>query len=212
MNNTTQPLIIAISGKLGTGKDYVGKLFYDYLRANGYNPLFMSFADHLKVEAMSRHGLSFDEVTDHKTENSRQILQHMGTEEYKAKYGDDVWVKYFCNWVQFHSKRGINAFIVCDLRFTVEYDYLMKNNAFIVRLYAPDRNMNRVMQEVNNDVSKVAKIINHASETDLDQVKFDHIIDNRMTNAAFVDEFKMIINTLNHHIEYINALFLESCD
>lgn len=210
--NAPQPLIIAISGKLGTGKDYIGNLFCTYLRKTGYNPMFLSFADHLKVEAMARHNLTFSEVTDKKTEKSRRILQLMGTEEYKAKYGDDVWVRYFNSWLQFHSARGINAFIVCDLRFTVEYEYLQSQKAFIVRLDAPDRNMIKLMSEFNNDMAKAQQAMNHASETNLDTVEFETVIDNRQTNFEFVAHFKLVVEKLNRHIAYLNASYLESVE
>jgi hypothetical protein len=168
-------MLIGISGKMGTGKDYfvenyVIKYIENILKEKC---LVLSFADMLKVNLMVHHNIQLNELYGDKTPKIRELLQQEGTEKGRNIYGEDIWIRYVKAWSELYKSRGIKYIIIPDVRFKNEYEFIQQNG-IIFRMHAPNRNNLRLLKENNNNYD----IKNHLSEIDLDDVYFDIIIEN----------------------------------
>ena len=86
----------------------------------------MAFADHFKIDAINKQNLQYDKVFGEKDNETRKQLQYMGTENGRDKYGQDIWINTLDTWMKLYHERGIERFIITDLRFKNEYEYLKK--------------------------------------------------------------------------------------
>jgi hypothetical protein len=172
---------IAVSGKMGTGKDYIVNNIIKPFIENELKKtcLIISFADMIKINLMVHHNKSLEELyqntkyntfCSNKTPEIRQLLQSEGTEKGRDIYGEDIWIKYLYNWGLLHKSRGIDFILIPDLRFKNEYYFLKSINAIIFRINAPNRNELRLRKESSNE-EEYQKIKNHISEIDLDSIE-----------------------------------------
>jgi len=174
------PLIIAVSGKLGTGKDYIIKN-YILPTING-KVCKMAFADHIKVNVASQDPtVSLLECLEgFKDTILRKKLQTAGTEQGRAIYGPDIWVRTLENWIKLRQIRGdnIDVVLVTDCRFPNEAEWIKSNGGLLIRVRAPSRNRQALVFESDDDTEKMLSIMNHPSETSLDDFPFDYYIEN----------------------------------
>ena len=170
----TRKILIGLSGKMGVGKDYIAhNILMPYLEKKNIKTLMIAFADQIKVNTSVKHNINLFDMYDTKNENIRRLLQKEGTENGRDKYGDNIWINYVDKWTDIYSKRGIQAFIIMDVRFKNEADYIKSKNGLLIRIEAPLRNKERIINEKNS-----LEIQKHISEIDLDDYKFDNIINN----------------------------------
>ena len=176
--------IYAFAGNLKTGKNYVAeKLFIPLLPFK--NTLVMAFADHFKIDAINKQNLQYDKVFGKKDNETRKQLQHMGTENGRDKYGQDIWINTLDTWMKLYHERGIERFIITDLRFKNEYEYLKSKNAKIIKIEAPNR-------QKKNLQGQNLQVLNHRSETELNDIEFDYIINNDY-NDKIIEDLKCLI-------------------
>lgn len=194
----TCKILIGLSGKMGVGKDYIAhNIILPYLEKKNIKTLIIAFADQIKVNTSVKNNISLSKMYDTKNENIRKLLQKEGTENGRDKYGNNIWIDYVDKWIDVYSKRGIQAFIIIDCRFKNEVEYIKKNNGVIFRIEAPLRNKERIYNEKNS-----LEIQKHISEIDLDDYKFDNIInndyisneDNELLNKNIKDKIYTILN------------------
>lgn len=194
----TCKILIGLSGKMGVGKDYIAhNIILPYLEKKNIKTLIIAFADQIKVNTSVKNNISLSKMYDTKNENIRKLLQKEGTENGRDKYGNNIWIDYVDKWTDIYSKRGIQAFIITDCRFKNEVEYIKKNNGVIFRIEAPLRNKERIYNEKNS-----LEIQKHISEIDLDDYKFDNIInndyisneDNELLNRNIKDKIYTILN------------------
>lgn len=180
-------------GKMGTGKDYIAKeLFIPNISKEPTSIL--AFADHLKIDIASKHSLDLDNLYNKKNSESRKLLQQMGTEEGRNKYGEFVWINALGNWIKLLYQRGITQFIITDCRFINEINWVINNNGHIIYVFAPDRNYNRLLNESNKNIDILFELQNHISEIEQDQLSYDNIINNTLSNIDNVEtDLKNII-------------------
>jgi phosphomevalonate kinase len=172
--------IIGLSGKMGCGKNYIAeKILYSHYK-DKYNILIIGFGDLVKAELYARDKtLSYDELYDKKTFESRKKLQEYATENGRNKYGFDMWIRGLDIQIETFNKRHENALIIiCDVRFKNECEYIKSKGGTIIRIISNNRTLDRYKQEGNNEIEKINNIKNHSSETELDNYNFDHIIYN----------------------------------
>ncbi len=176
-------MIIGISGKMGTGKDYfVDNYIIPYIEETLKEKyLVLSFADMLKVNLMVHHNIQLNELYGKKTPKIRELLQQEGTEKGRNIHGEDIWIRYVKAWSELYKSRGIKYIIIPDVRFKNEYNFIKENNGIVFRMHAPNRNKDRLLKENNNNYD----IKNHLSEIDLDDINFDIIIDNDNYNDNY---------------------------
>ena len=190
--------LIGLSGKMGVGKDYIAQnIILPYLEKRNIKTLIIAFADQIKVNTSVKNNISLSKMYDTKNEDIRKLLQKEGTENGRDKYGNNIWIDFVDKWTDVYSKKGIQAFIITDCRFKNEVDYIKKNNGVILRIEAPLRNKERIYKEKNS-----LEIQKHISEIDLDDYKFDNIInndyisneDNELINKNIKDNIYKILN------------------
>jgi hypothetical protein len=170
-------MIIALCGKMGVGKDFIlNNYILPYLQFNQRNFIKLSFADQLKVNLMVTHNLTYNELYETKTNQSRTLLQLEGTENGRMVLGEDIWLRYFDAWKTVLDNRGINDYIIPDCRFKNEIDWVKKNGGIVIKVVAHKRNIDRINKECNN-----IRNTTHPSETDLDSLDdsfYDIVINN----------------------------------
>jgi len=197
-------IIIGLSGKMGSGKNYIAeKIIYPYFRKE-YNILIIGFGDLMKNELYARDTLlSYDELYDNKTFETRHKLQQYGTENGRDKYNQDIWVRGLDIQIEtFRRRSGENCLIIiCDIRFNNELNYIKQKNGHLIRIVAQDRTELRYINESKGDKERYEKIKNHKSENELDFYKFDYIIDNSESNINFEKEINQLLNEINKKIE-----------
>jgi len=197
-NMNTHKILIGLSGKMGVGKDYIAQnIILPYLEKRNIKTLIIAFADQIKVNTSVKNNISLSKMYDTKNEDIRKLLQKEGTENGRDKYGNNIWIDYVDKWTDVYSKKGIQAFIITDCRFKNEVDYIKKNNGVIIRIEAPLRNKERIYKEKDS-----LEIQKHISEIDLDDYKFDNIInndyisneENELINKNIKDNIYKILN------------------
>jgi len=234
--------VIGISGKMGCGKNYIAeKIIGQLLNDLGYNISFLAFADLLKYEIGSRieNINNIEEIQNkmdknyynlfvEKDSNTRNILQKYGTEngrEAKNKkieditlyYDENIWIKGLYLMMKNIYEKVYNKqkhiFIITDVRFINEADFIKSLNGKIIRVNAINRNINRINQEVqkylithqdnkeNIDINNIKnKLSSHKSETELDNYNFDFILNN---DSDYINsDFDLIINNIITSIIY----------
>jgi hypothetical protein len=171
-------MIIGFSGKMGTGKSFYSQYTVDLLRQQGHQVLELGFGDQIKINTLVRGDdkLTRVNVYDKKDDYSRSLLQIEGTERGRA-FDKDIWIKYVSEWIYLWSRRGIKHFVISDIRFPNELEFIKSfKDSYVFRIQAPSRNLKRLSEEYSSDV--VSRIQNHPSETGLDNASFDCILDN----------------------------------
>jgi hypothetical protein len=181
--------IYGFIGNMGVGKDYIGKLFIE--NKNDNKPfLIMAFADHFKIHAISFENLEFDKVYGQKDFQTRKRLQEIGTELGRDKYGDDIWCNVLNNWIKVYSLRGIKRFIITDVRFENEANFIKSLGGKIIKIEALDRNLKRLEQESNGDLQILEMLRNHRSEIFIKEYKnYDYLIDNSISNQNNIEKY-----------------------
>jgi hypothetical protein len=147
--------IIALSGKAGTGKDY---LHEHYLQPRGFQRV--ALADHFKLWIVGQGLATYEEVFFTKPPHVRELLQQEGTKRGRDVYGEDIWCNTLAAWLR-HWERtwGMSSFAVTDVRFPNEVRYIQSLGGKVIRLVAPVR-------AAASTLSREAK--QHISETALD--------------------------------------------
>lgn len=166
-------IIIGVSGKLGSGKDFITtNVILPILEKHKQRYLQLNFADQIKINVMTKNGIEYNDVYLCKTEKSRRLLQTEGTEVGRTA-DKDIWVNYLDNWIKVFNARSINTFVVSDVRFRNEFDYIKNSGGIMIKIVAPKRNHSRLLQESNGDQETYDKISTHRSECDLDLLSND---------------------------------------
>ena len=169
-------MIIGISGKLGSGKDYIGtNIVMPVLEKYKQKTLHLNFADQIKINIMSQSGIDYSDVYQKKTSTSRQLLQTEGTKVGRS-IDPNFWINYLKNWIKVFNMRGIQSFVVTDVRYKNEFEYIKNSGGIVIKVIAPERNKLRLIEEGND-----GKISQHCSECDLDLLgndMFDLVIFN----------------------------------
>ena len=163
--------ILALSGKSGTGKDYI---FENYLKPQGFHR--WALADHFKIWTVGKGMATYEEVFHTKPPHVRKALQQSGTEEGRDVYGEDIWLETASAWMHHLSKTwGVNRFCITDCRFPNEVEFVRKVlKGKVVRIHAPER---AALSSLNAE----ARL--HISEIALDDYRnFDFVINNDPNN------------------------------
>lgn len=196
-------MIIGIAGKMGTGKDYVcNNIVIPILQKYQSRFLQMSFADQIKVNVMTKNNISFNDIYVDKNNETRTLLQTEGTELGRDVLGHDIWIRYFDNWMKVYKSRGVKHFILTDVRFSNEVEYIKRSGGILIYVKAPQRNYNRLFRESDGDPHIIEKLSNHISECDLDTLPedcFDTIILNDGEDLL-KESFQKITNILSPYL------------
>ena len=203
-------LLIAVSGKLGSGKDYITENFLLPLLNKNISVSKMAFADHIKINVASQDGVPIETVlSGSKKPEIRKKLQIQGTEEGRDKYGEDIWVKTLENWIKLRTCRGdhLDVVLITDCRFQNEALWIEQQGGLLIRTVAKDRHDIALDKEAGSDPVVRHSIETHRSETSLDAYRFKYTIDNSIGQDS-ESQLKEIIQTyLNCNLKHM-ALFI----
>lgn len=162
--------LIGLAGKAASGKNYLAR---HALLPMGFFPI--ALADHFKVDAVVRDGAPLDEVFfTSKSEGTRDLLQKRGTEEGRWVHGEDIWIKTMEAWIAAHVSKGWQRFVVTDVRFTNEANWIKLMGGMVV--------------QVTGRGGLAGALAQHPSEVDLEGYEgFDATIDNRPASQRVGD-------------------------
>lgn len=178
--------IIGLVGHQGVGKNYIGEnILQDALVKK--NTLCVAFADHFKITAIGKHNADPQKVFGKKDYETRKLLQRLGTEEGRNVFGENVWVKTLEAWMDMHYSRGVERFIITDVRFVNEAEWVKRCGGKLIKIEAPDRYHDRLIQESGGNQERYDSIKNHPSEKNIENIKnIDFVINNSKTNQSSV--------------------------
>ncbi len=109
-----------------------------------------------------------------------------------------VWVNVLTNWIRVLSERGIQRIIIGDVRFKSEAQAIKELGGQLIRVNAPQRTMQKLVQESGGDQEIINAISSHISEVELDDYQgFDLVLDN--------DENPDLFNEVRDFIKSNNA-------
>jgi len=168
---TTKPTLIGICGPARSGKDTCANALVEQLHFHRY-----SFADPLKRAAQEMFGLT-DEQTwsdEYKDEvnpfwgiTHREMFQKLGTEGGRQLFFTDIWVRRATLQLSRAIGFGYNRFVIPDIRFDNEADWLHDFGGTLFYVERPD------LEHIKHS--------SHASENSLDMANVDEIILNDNT-------------------------------
>lgn len=186
--------VVGFSGKIGTGKNYVcEELFLKCPLLPPKRTIVLAFADQLKVDAVVQGNFSYEEVYYTKPEIVRTYMQTHGTE--RRSISEDVWIRYMDTWVKVHAERGMERFLITDVRFRNEADWVKRMGGKLFRIEAPQRNALR-----RNGIA------DHISECDLDTYgNFDFCLMNDPGDESAVAAHVERIVVDSFQVEQINS-------
>ena len=162
--------LIAISGKIGSGKSTLGSLLVESLERRGHKAKVVNFADKLKeinyiltgyygyTQQEKNFSLHEYRMTD------GESLQNIGTEALRLNYHENVWIN--------SSLKNLDEdtfYIFCDCRFKNEARAIKEKNGIVIRI-----NGDPALVRQNSQ-----RNLTHQSEVDLDDYEmFDYIFTN----------------------------------
>ena len=196
--------IIALTSNLGCGKDYIiDNVIIPILKSLNKNRyLKISFADQIKINVMTKNNINYSDVYITKNSETRILLQNEG--QLLRNINRDIWTDYLDNWITVYNNRDIDIFLISDLRYKNEYEYVKKNNGIIIKIIAPERNTNKLLQESNGNQEIMNKIKSHQSECDLNNLTndlYDLVIYNDINNDCKIikDDLKKLLYNHNYN-------------
>jgi hypothetical protein len=192
--NHTKCQIIGLLGHQGVGKNYIAEKIFPMILPKK-NTVVLAFADHLKINCITKHGADFDKVYGKKDYETRKLLQIEGTEEGRDKYGKDIWINTLHAWIKVLNSRGVERFIISDVRFPNEANWVKSVGGTVIKIHAPKRYHTRLTNETNGDPQKMKEIMEHSSEKNIDTIDtFDILINNDPED----DPYSLLINIHEH--------------
>ena len=151
--------IIGLSGRKRSGKSTAADIIMDLMKGDSIR---ISLATPIKIDIQGLMGVPIDDTNK---EIIRPVLQAYG-ESMKELFGSDYWVKRADRtWRQYAP---FTTVMVCDdIRFPLEAEWIRSLGGIVVKVKRPGF-------EDSSD--------NHVSETAIDSIKPDYIIDNDSTH------------------------------
>ena len=178
--------IIGLMGHQGVGKNYIADVLLKNLPKK--NSVIIAFADHFKVDCICKHNCEYNKVFGEKDYETRRMLQKVGTEEGRNVFGENIWINVTETWIKLLNERGVERFIICDVRFQNEADWIKKMNGILVKIIAPKRYRIRLERETNNNEELMNQIKNHKSEVMIDEFSdYDIQIKNDIDDNLDID-------------------------
>lgn len=162
--------VLGMSGKARSGKNFLTK---HIIRPMGFSP--WALATPLKIEAIVKYGAPVDEVLGGKDKSPevRALLQRLGTEEGRDKYGEDIWLKHAELFMSMQVESGQERFVITDVRFPNEVEWVQSLGGKVYRI-----NGRGGLEGANAE---------HPSETALDTyTDFDATFDNSPGKEKYI--------------------------
>ena len=185
--------LVALAGQSGVGKNTLAR---QCLFPLGF--LELALADEIKVRAVATGVAQYDEVfSGSKPAAVRKWLQEEGTERGRNLFGSEVWLRaLFTRLRRMEETWSLDKFVVTDVRFRNEVEYIRKNGGLVFLVDAPKRN-------AANGMSPEQRA--HVSETELlsmQRSEFDGVVFN---DPEFADSVDWQLKALLYRYELIDT-------
>jgi hypothetical protein len=181
-------MIIGISGKLGSGKSFIAKQIIS--RLSEYNFKEKSFADNLKKIVSILTGIDIKKITTREIKQKYlhewdmtvgEMFQKLGTDCIRNHLNNNAWI--ISTFSKYTEEQN---WIISDVRFINEADYVKKLGGILIRLEGDPLNIRQYDPRNSN----------HSSENELDNYdNFDMILENsievNIDNLLFFIEKKL---------------------
>ena len=170
-------ILIGLLGKKRSGKSTCAKYIQENFAFNN-----LSFAEGVKHVSKKRYSLmenqmeTYKDIIDHRWgKTPRDIFKEIGMDA--RKYDSDYWVKYLCNNITKKIKSdSLDNFVISDVRFQNEADFILKNGGYLIRVVRPGLVEDNHISEMEGDCIRVhTEIHNDSTIENLVQV-LDNII------------------------------------
>lgn len=162
--------LVGLSGQVGSGKDHLGSVIG---ARRGFFQL--SFADHLKMTLIAHGEMTWEEAFVQKPKWVRERLQQYGTEEVRDTIRFEFWISALEGWIQtFHRRHKISKFVIPDVRFANEVEWIHENEGIVIRLDSDRESIEELTPAQTT----------HRSEVSLDAYSFPHRILNNEDDAV----------------------------
>jgi len=199
----SEPVIVAMAGKMGTGKNFMASFLQAYLEGMGLRVMVLAFGNGVKSAVLREYpDITFDQVYGPKTTASRRALQELGM-DYRCKFGPDVWFRDLMATVRYHFEaHNAQVFIIADLRFLDEAKLLHERGVRMILLEAPRRNAARLLKECSIPEMR-AQLASHASEMQCELPEFRQLMDAVVPNdddAAGPESLAKIVTSLGFEL------------
>ena len=178
--NSKKPTVILLSGKSGSGKDFIANIMKQQFEENGNKVLITHYADLLKYILKT-----FFNWDGKKDKHGRHLLQYVGTDVIRKKM-PDYWVNFISQMISFFPNEW-NYILIPDARFPNEIEVIQKNpdvNVITIRIHRPNYK-SKLTEEQQQ----------HPSETSLDEYGFDYYVTNDGTETIN-DAVKEFVNKI----------------
>lgn len=194
--------VFGLSGKIGSGKDYVWKNFWlPWLKAQEKQKpieqrikrrwMALSLAKMIKQEVIVSESVSYENVFHDKTDQARLKLQSIGNTR-REKDGGFVWVRHvLCEMRINREINDVKLFFIPDVRFLEELRIVqVLLQGIVIRIVAPERSAIKISKEAKDDPAMMMKIAQNISETSLDYyADFDGFFQNDESTYEDFEEF-----------------------
>ena len=155
--------VYLISGKAGSGKNYVANRLYERLN----NSVVTSFSKYIKLFATE---LKLWDGNDN--EKPREFLQKTG--DIMRAINDNFLTKRMLEDIKVYKELGIENVIINDVRLKNEIEYMKNSPHKIITIRVNNKKSNRKLSTSEKT---------HLTETELNNYKkFDYIIENQNNN------------------------------
>lgn len=182
-------MIIGISGKVCSGKDYTSKFIKNYFPDKNFEIKHFGY-DVKKITSLLT-GINMKTILSRKAKQIYlpewgmtlgEMFQKVGTDCLRSNLHEDVWI------LSLFSKYSDDQnWIISDVRFNNEANYIKDHGGIIIRLNGDPMDM----------VKFETRDLNHRSEIELDNYnRFDILFDNKV-DANFKELIEMIKIKLN---------------
>ena len=170
--------IIILSGKARSGKDIVADMIVDYYKNKKVKKL--SYAFYLKnyVRNISNWNNDLDKP--------RELLQTIGIDLIKNKIDNKLLINRVIEDIKVYSY-FYDIMVITDARLIDEIEDIKNNFNDVITI--------RINRDIDNKLKENEK--NHITETNLDNYKFDYVIDNN-------DDCKILEKRVNEVLEGID--------
>jgi predicted nucleic acid-binding Zn-ribbon protein len=217
--DTDELIVIGITGRKRSGKDTVGKHLID-----NYGFVRVAYADALKEACKIIFGFTDEQVygddlkevvDEYWNYTPREILQKVGTELFREglpklcpMISNDIWLRSVDRQIQKLREKGHTRFVITDVRFPNELDFIAKYKGFTWKVSRPSISIESNIQihssEAMIDEFECTKeFINNKT---LDDLYND--IDNEMeTIIQFINDMKLINNNVSINCLKINNAY-----
>ncbi|WP_353856741.1 AAA family ATPase [Bacillus sp. Bos-x628] len=180
---------IAVAGKMRSGKDTLAKYFIE-----NANTIQLAFGDEIK-EIVS---ICFpNEVAKGKP---RKLYQQVG--QFFREIYPNVWVDILEDKLDSISFYGHQDFIVTDVRQANEYRLLKSRGFTFIKVEADDEVRRKRIAKAGDVVSE--EDFHHETETAVDSLPFDYLIENNGT----LEDFMAAIKSVHEEMERVDATWI----